>query len=56
MHTLARIVAPLAIAATLIAPAFFSAGALGEEPMKAMLLAATIAWFVAAPIWMKGGR
>jgi hypothetical protein len=56
MQTLARIAAPLAFAATVLAPALFFAGTLDEDRMKAVLLTATFAWFAAAPIWMKGGQ
>jgi hypothetical protein len=56
MNILARLLAPLALAATLVAPLLYFAGSLPEAPMKATLLVATIAWFAAAPVWLKGGR
>ena len=46
-----------ALTATLVAPLLYFAGTLAEAPMKNILLAATItAWFIAAPLWMKGGQ
>ena len=56
MEILARVLAPLALAATLVAPLLYFAGTLPEAPMKNVLLAATITWFAAAPCWLKGGR
>jgi hypothetical protein len=56
MENLARVLAPLALMATLVAPLMYFAGKLPEAPMKHILLAATIAWFAAAPRWLKGGR
>jgi hypothetical protein len=56
MKVVAKIVAPLALAATMGAPALHFAGTLGDTTMKAVLLAATVAWFAAAPVWMESGR
>ncbi len=55
MKGLAKIVAPLALVATLAAPVLFLGKAMGEGAMKATLLVATVAWFGCAPFWMKGG-
>ncbi|HNQ87331.1 MAG TPA: hypothetical protein PKM73_01705 [Verrucomicrobiota bacterium] len=55
MRTAAKILAPLALAATIALPALFLAGAIGEGPMKIAMLAAAVAWFATAPFWMKGG-
>jgi hypothetical protein len=55
MTLLARIVAPLSLLATLAAPLLFCAGALEESAMKQVLLLATVAWFLAAPKWLRGG-
>lgn len=56
MNALAKPLGLLALAATLLAPLFTAFGILGENAMKATLLIATIAWFIAAPAWLKGGQ
>ena len=33
----------------------FALGVLGDAPMKILMLAGTVLWFVAAPRWLKGG-
>jgi hypothetical protein len=55
MNTLAKFLAPLALVATILPPLLFLFKALGDGPMKAIMLAATILWFTTAPFWMKGG-
>lgn len=55
MKPLAKILAPLALAATILPPVLFLFKALPEGPMKATMLVATVVWFVFAPHWMKGG-
>jgi hypothetical protein len=55
MNTLAKILAPLALAATVVPPLLFLFKAMAEGPMKATMLVAAVAWFVFSPYWMKGG-
>ena len=55
MNALAKILAPLALVATVLPPVLFLLKVMGEGPMKATLLVATIVWFAFAPLWMKGG-
>jgi len=55
MKSAPKIISVLSLAATLIAPLLFAFKMLGEDPMKAILLLSTVAWFSAAPFWMKGG-
>ena len=55
MNTLVKFLAPLALVATILPPLLFLFKALGDGPMKAIMLAATILWFTTAPFWMKGG-
>lgn len=55
MNTLSKIVAPLALVATLVPPLLFAFKIMGEGTMKAILLVATILWFTTARFWMKGG-
>jgi hypothetical protein len=53
---IARFIGLLALVATLAAPLLFAAGTIAAEPMKTALLVATAAWFMTAPLWMKGGH
>ena len=55
MNTLAKILAPAALAGTIVPPVLFLFQAMSEGPMKAIMLLATILWFVFAPFWLKGG-
>ena len=56
MNTAAKILAPLALLATVVPPVLFAFKLLGESPMKAILLVATIVWFATARLWLKGGE
>lgn len=56
MHSIARILAPLALAGTIVPPLLHLLKMMGEGPMKTVMLAATVVWFVFAPFWMKGGN
>jgi len=53
--SLAKILAPLALAATVVPPVLFLLGAMAEGPMKAAMLVAAVMWFVFSAFWMKGG-
>lgn len=63
MKSVAAIVGLLALAGTILPPAVFmlqsiAAGpgggsALSLDAVKGIMLASTIAWFAAAPFWMK---
>ncbi len=55
MNALARVLAPLALVATILPAVLFLFHVLGEGAMKAIMGVAAIAWFVFAPRWMKGG-
>lgn len=55
MNALARVLAPLALVATILPAVLFLFHGLGEGAMKAIMGVAAIAWFVFAPRWMKGG-
>ena len=55
MNALAKILAPLALVATILPAVLFLYQVIGEGPMKATMLVATVVWFVFAPHWMKGG-
>jgi hypothetical protein len=51
-----RILSWIALAATLVLPATYLAGGVSLDFMKLGLLAATVAWFVATPVWMERGE
>jgi hypothetical protein len=59
MITIARIVSALALVGTLLPPILGLAGRLDTPGVKLWMLLATVAWFVATPVWMdrapKGG-
>lgn len=55
MTAIARLLGILALAGTLVPPLLFLFRAIGEGPMKALMLVSTLVWFVTAPLWMKGG-
>ena len=56
MKTLPRIVAIAALAATIVPAVLFAFKLMSEEMMKGLMLAGTVAWFAAAPFWLKGGE
>ena len=55
MNAVAKILAPLALVATVVPPVLFLFKALDEGPMKLTMLVAAVMWFVFSPYWMKGG-
>lgn len=56
MKAAVKIIAPLSLVITAVAPLLFAIKAMSEEPMKTALLVSTIAWFATAPFWLKGGE
>jgi hypothetical protein len=50
---IARAVGLLALAATVVPPMLFMASAVPLPTVKAVMLVAAVAWFAAAPWWMK---
>lgn len=52
---LARALALLALALTLLPPIAFATGHLGDSAMKLLMLVGTVLWFAAAPKWLRGG-
>lgn len=56
LRPIARVLGLLALAGTIAPPALFLTQTLDQEPMKAIMLAAMVLWFVSAPFWLKGGR
>ncbi len=55
MNAVAKILAPLALVATLLPPLLYLFKAMSEGSMKLTMLVGAIAWFASAPFWMKGG-
>lgn len=53
MKRAAQLVSLAALVATILPPVLFFYGQMGLEPMKASMLAATVAWFAATPVWMR---
>lgn len=52
---LARALALLALALTLLPAILYAAGRLGDAPMKWLMLAGAVLWFASAPKWLHGG-
>lgn len=52
MKRAAQLVSIVALAGTILPPVLFFYGHLALEPMKGWMLLATIAWFIATPLWM----
>ena len=55
MNAVAKILAPLALVATVVPPVLFLFQAMAEGTMKVTMLVAAVVWFVFSPYWMKGG-
>ena len=52
-HTPAKIVGLSALAGTILPPLAFVLGVMPLDAVKGMMFISTIAWFAAAPSWMK---
>ena len=52
MRPAARLVSLAALVATIVPPVLYFYGHMDLDATKAWMLVATIAWFVATPIWM----
>jgi hypothetical protein len=55
MTQLAKVLGLLALAGTIVPPLLYLAQAMGEAPMKLIMLVSTVVWFATAPFWIKGG-
>jgi hypothetical protein len=55
MTQLAKVLGLLALAGTIVPPLLYLAQAMGEAPMKLIMLLSTVVWFTTAPFWMKAG-
>ena len=53
MKRTAQIVSGLAFVGTILPAMLFFAGGLDLDQVKAWMLAATVVWFVATPLWME---
>jgi hypothetical protein len=56
MKRLPGILSLLAVAGTIVPAVLFMFKMIGDGPMKATMLVASILWFAAAPFWLKGGE
>jgi hypothetical protein len=56
MKTAARLVSLAALVGTIVPPVLFFMGQMDLDTTKWWMLVATIAWFVATPIWMDRGE
>ena len=52
MRTVVQAISWLALIGTLLPSVLFLQGSMDLDPAKRVMLAATIAWFVATPLWM----
>lgn len=53
MHSFAKFLGLLALAATIVPPALFMFKIMPLVAMKWTMLVAAIVWFATAPVWMK---
>ncbi len=56
MRVAAQIASSLALAGTILPAVLFFAGRLELDQVKVWMLAATVVWFVATPLWMERER
>jgi len=52
VKTVARLVSLVSLIATIVPPVLFFAGTMTLAATQSWMLAATVAWFVATPVWM----
>jgi hypothetical protein len=53
MRRAAQIVSWISLAATILPPLLFFADRMTLDAVKLWMLVATVAWFVATPLWME---
>ena len=53
MKAIARTVSGLALLGTMLPPLLFFGDRIGPDALKTWMLLATVAWFVATPLWME---
>lgn len=51
-----KIISLVALSGIVASGFLFFSGAISQEVMKAIALIATIAWFIATPVWMGRGQ
>lgn len=56
MKTASSIAAALALLGTIVPAILFAFKVMGDGPMKATMLIASVVWFAAAPFCLKGGE
>lgn len=53
VRTIALSVGLLSLVGTIVPPVLFMLHQIGQSPMKAIMLASCLGWFLTAPLWMK---
>lgn len=53
MRQVVRLVSLVALVATILPPVLFFSGGMDLDTMKLWMLAATVVWFAATPVWMR---
>jgi hypothetical protein len=53
MRKMATAVSAVALIVVIAAPVLFFLGRMGLDAVKGWMLAATVVWFVATPLWME---
>jgi hypothetical protein len=56
MRLAAQIVSGLALVGTILPAVLFVSGGLELPQVKALMLAATVVWFISTPLWMERER
>ena len=52
MRRILQVISWIALAATILPPVLFLAGKMSFDTTQTWMLAATIVWFIATPLWM----
>jgi len=53
MRTAAKWISLIALVAVALSPVLFMTGACAQSQMKSAALAATLVWFITAPLWIR---
>jgi hypothetical protein len=55
MRRLLQLASSLALAGIVVPPILYFMGTMDHQPLKTVMLGATILWFAATPFWMNDG-
>ena len=53
MNKWAKAISIGSLLATIVSPVMFATKLMGEDIMKTIMLLAAVAWFIAAPFWLR---